>query len=67
MVEWKQWKNLKVVEWVNPPHAAHIINSKIVYKLKLDYYDTIKRWKAQIVVRGFQKSKSEVVDSFAPM
>jgi hypothetical protein len=67
MSEWKAWEELEVFEWVDPPQDSNIIDSKIVYKLKLDASNNVSRWKARIVARGFQQSEAEFVDSFAPM
>ncbi len=30
MAEWKEWEELKVFEWVDPPNEVNIINSKVV-------------------------------------
>ncbi len=56
MAEWKAWEELDVFKWVDPPDTDKVIDSKIVYKLKLDASNNVSRWKARIVASGFQQS-----------
>jgi len=44
-----------------------VIESKLVYKLKLDAFNIPIRYKARLVARGFQQTGVEMIDAFAPM
>jgi len=65
--EWDAWEAKKVFEWVHPPPGANVIESKLVYKLKLDAFNVPVRYKARLVARGFQQTGVEMIDAFAPM
>jgi len=65
--ELESWRELGVYEKIHPskiPRDAEIIDSKTVYKLKLDKNGNPARWKCRIVARGFQES--DPGETFAP-
>jgi hypothetical protein len=37
--EWGAWKRKEVFDWVDPPRGANVIESKLVYRLKLDEFN----------------------------
>eukprot|EP00961_Rhodomonas_salina_P151306 2036860-Rhodomonas_salina.2 len=69
MEEIGSWEALKVYKLVDEDELKHcdveIIDSKVVFKLKLDEYNNPFRYKCRIVARGFQES--DAGDTFAQM
>lgn len=63
--ELNQWFVLKVYEVVDEPEDEEIIESRTVYKVKLDEFNNPYHWKCRIVARGFQES--DPGETFAPM
>mmetsp|Transcript_18521 Transcript_18521/g.37617 ORF Transcript_18521/g.37617 Transcript_18521/m.37617 type:complete len:1118 (-) Transcript_18521:723-4076(-) len=68
MEEFESWNVLEVFEPIDEcdvPADAEIIDSRVVFKLKLDEYNIPFRYKCRIVARGDQQTDDE--DTFAPM
>jgi len=68
MQEIESWRVLEVFDTIDEcdvPEGCDIIDSRIVYKLKLDERNNPLRYKARIVARGFMES--DPGDTFAPM
>mmetsp|Transcript_10215 Transcript_10215/g.20434 ORF Transcript_10215/g.20434 Transcript_10215/m.20434 type:complete len:1162 (-) Transcript_10215:305-3790(-) len=61
-------KEMNVYEVVDLPEGRQAIQTKIVYKLKLDEANNPLRYKARICAKGFQQQKGkDYFDSFAAM
>eukprot|EP00961_Rhodomonas_salina_P086893 1168706-Rhodomonas_salina.1 len=67
--EMKSWEALQVYTLVNEDElrklGVEIIDSKVVFKVKVDKYSNPYRHKCRIVARGFQESNQG--ETFAPM
>eukprot|EP00961_Rhodomonas_salina_P091400 1230789-Rhodomonas_salina.1 len=65
----KSWEVLQVFKLVDESklrkQGVEIINSKVVFKVKVDEHSNPYRHKCRIVARGFQESNQE--ETFAPM
>ena len=66
--ELQNFIDFDVWEPVDPPPGAHIIGSRIVYKLKLNEKNEPIQWKARIVIQGYNMIEGlEYFHSFAAM
>jgi len=66
--EMESWKSLKVFKRKNRrnlPQGTKVIDSRMVYKRKIDGFNNRTRFKARLVARGFQQT--DVQETFAPM